>query len=412
MPKLPQGLRRLLSHSGRRSIGDNAIHGCVDEPRGEELRRGSRAEFSGWALDGLRAPADVEIVASRHQRIPVQLGVHRPDVPLHFGVPSASSECGWTAALDLASWPDPDVHIQIVVMGGGGKTACLMDRVFRVGDADESEGEVAADGDWSGLDHALAVLRDAGKASSHIRAASRDGKHRFSDHLDGFNREAPHVREGIAEFVAEAARRIPSGARVVDVGAGDAPYREFFEHTDYITIDWEHSIHGGAAGSDFLASAENLPLDEASADAIVMTEVLEHISAPERVLNEVGRILRPGGSLFLTVPFVWILHEMPHDFFRYTPSALTMLLERAGFVEVSVSNRGNYFTTLAQLMQMVPSWLVGGSNADGLDGRRRKAGAALAALAGAFSALSPLDDKALLPLGFNVAARRAPSTRV
>ncbi len=409
MPWLAHRVRARVSRTRTRASVEGLIRGCVDEPEGANLRRGEHTAFCGWALDGLRPPSAVEILVSRQRGGPAQLGLRRPDVPVNLGEPGASSECGWAGSVDLIGWPDPDVHVQIVVTGQGGTKATLMDYVFRVRDDENAESKAATRLDLSALDQALEVLREAGWASSQMSAASSKRTHPFSESLEGFNREAPYVRDGIASFVAEVAQTIPRGARVVDVGAGDAPYRELFHHADYVTIDWEHSIHEGARHSDIHASADNLPLHDRSVDAVLMTEVLEHISTPDRALAEVARVLRPGGSLVLTVPFVWILHEMPNDFYRYTPSALRMLLEIAGFADIEISNRGDYFTTLAQLMQIVPSWLMEGSNADGLDGRRRTAANALAGVARAVSALSPLDNGALLPLGFNVTARRMPT---
>jgi hypothetical protein len=116
--------------------------------------------------------------------------------------------------------------------------------------------------------------------------------------------------------------------------------------------------------------------------------------------------LRPDGEIVLTVPFVWILHEMPYDYFRYTPSALRMMLEDAGFGEVRVTSRGNYFTTLAQLMQIVPGWINLSPSNDSLDERRHVAGEVIARFSEVFANLAPLDNEGLLPLGFNASARR------
>ena len=184
------------------------------------------------------------------------------------------------------------------------------------------------------LDAALTVLDRAAQSSARLGSVLPPDDAGFSMRLKDFNLDAPYMRAEIATFVAEAARSIKPGARVADVGAGDAPYRELFHHVDYITIDWEHSIHGDSAQSDILASAEHLPLDEASIDAVILTEVLEHLADPHGALVEIARVLRPSGTLYLTVPFVWILHELPFDFFRYTPSALLMLLENSGFDDI------------------------------------------------------------------------------
>jgi glycosyltransferase involved in cell wall biosynthesis/SAM-dependent methyltransferase len=256
------------------------------------------------------------------------------------------------------------------------------------------------------LDHALDVLQAMAETAPPAGVVSGGSTGNGNDALADFNRSAPFVRDGIASFIGEVARGLSPGARVIDIGAGDAPYRDFFSHVEYITVDWEHSSHAGAQRSDIIASADSLPFADASADAVLMTELLEHVSVPSAVLREAARVLRPHGEIALTVPFVWMLHEMPHDYFRYTPSALQMLFKDAGFDQVVVRPRGDYFSTLAQLMQVTPQWISAVSTGDGLDDRRHLAGRTLEDLSHVFAALAPLDAQGLLPLGFNVSARR------
>ena len=147
------------------------------------------------------------------------------------------------------------------------------------------------------------------------------------DFVDG----SPVNRAHIAAFVADAARATPAGARVLDAGAGAAPYRPLFAHTSYTTSDWAGSPHAEARESDIIAPLASLPVADASFDAVVLTEVLEHVAEPAAALAEVHRVLAPGGRVWLTTPFVWELHEEPDDFWRYTPHALRELLTGAGF---------------------------------------------------------------------------------
>jgi SAM-dependent methyltransferase len=226
----------------------------------------------------------------------------------------------------------------------------------------------------------------------------------MSEPLRRFVAEMPWERASIVEWVAHTAAALPAGARVLDVGAGDAPYRELFDHVEYVTSDWEHSPHEDATSADVIASADALPLDDASFDAVLLLQVLEHVPAPGAVLAELHRVLRPGGTLTLTAPLAWELHEMPHDYFRYTSSGLEHLLAAAGFTSIVVEARNDSFTTLAQLMTNV-SWTLG-SAADGLDERRGQAAAMLRELAAEVAQLAPLDARRLLPLGFGATAER------
>lgn len=169
--------------------------------------------------------------------------------------------------------------------------------------------------------------------------------------LRQFIAESPIQRAPIAETVAAAASALPPGTRVLDAGAGEAPYRPLFAHCNYVTQDWPGTVHEGARGADIVADLHDLPVADGSFDAVVCTEVLEHVAEPARVLDELARVLRPGGSLVLTVPFVGGLHEEPHDHYRYTSHGLRGLLERAGFTDIEVEPLTGYFETLSHVLR-------------------------------------------------------------
>lgn len=78
------------------------------------------------------------------------------------------------------------------------------------------------------------------------------------------------------------------------------------------------------------ADAARLPFREGSVDTVLMLEVLEHVRHPSEALAEAARVLRPGGSLLLTVPFLYPVHDAPHDFQRYTVHGLVREMEAAG----------------------------------------------------------------------------------
>lgn len=223
-----------------------------------------------------------------------------------------------------------------------------------------------------------------------------------SEALLDFTDEMPWERRPILEFMFEKARRVPQRARVLDVGAGDAPYAELFAHTDYVTLDWGSSPHEGARAAAVSASADAIPLPDASFDVVVLTQVLEHVRRPAAVLAEIARVLSPGGTLLATVPFAWELHEEPHDYWRFTSYALAALLEEAGLDAIAVESRSDSLTALAQLMTNV-SWTLLGDTADE---RAVQASGVLRELAGEVARLAPLDTRRVLPLGYTIEARR------
>jgi SAM-dependent methyltransferase len=80
------------------------------------------------------------------------------------------------------------------------------------------------------------------------------------------------------------------------------------------------------------------------------TEVLEHCPEPEAVLREVARVLKPKGTFFFTVPFLWPLHESPHDEYRYTPFALNRHLVNSGFESVQMKSLGGWNASLGIML--------------------------------------------------------------
>jgi glycosyltransferase involved in cell wall biosynthesis len=227
---------------------------------------------------------------------------------------------------------------------------------------------------------------------------------RYSDALEAFIAETPIERGPIAAFVAIAAASLPPGSRVADVGAGSAPFRELFSHTEYLTVDRPESLHGDASDFDIAASAEHIPLGDGDLDAIICTQVLEHVSEPAAALAEFSRLLKGGGKLFLTAPLVWEEHEKPFDFFRYTRSGLEHLLQAAGFEHIEISGHTDCFTTLAQLLRNA-RWSVG-ADSDQSDEHRRAAFVRLEQMAEDVLDLAPLDARHTFPLGYAVTATR------
>jgi hypothetical protein len=122
------------------------------------------------------------------------------------------------------------------------------------------------------------------------------------------------------------------------------------------------------------------------------------------VLRELHRLLAGDGRMFLTAPLVWELHELPHDYYRFTANGLEHLLDAAGFADVQVEPRNDCFTTLAQLLLNIGAAM--GRSPDGLDDRRAEASAELAALAEHVAVLAPLDARRILPLGYRATAMK------
>ena len=144
-----------------------------------------------------------------------------------------------------------------------------------------------------------------------------------------------------------------TGGTLLDVGAGTKPYAPIYGSyfATCTSVDVDHSPHD-IGSVDTIASAEHLPFEDGSFDCVVCTEVLEHCRRPGQVMAEIARVLRPGGWVFLTTPFLRPLHEMPHDYFRFTPSALAHLAEEAGLSVERILPRGDYLALSLLTLQL------------------------------------------------------------
>jgi SAM-dependent methyltransferase len=149
-------------------------------------------------------------------------------------------------------------------------------------------------------------------------------------------------------WVRQQAHSVPPGSRVLDLGAGSAPYRADFAHCDYRThdfarLDSSQLLHGGYARIDIVSDATTIPEPDASFDVVLCTEVLEHVPEPIRVVGEIARLLRPGGRLILTAPLGSGIHQEPFHFYGgYTPFWYEHFLAQAGFTDIRVSpNQGS-----------------------------------------------------------------------
>ena len=138
---------------------------------------------------------------------------------------------------------------------------------------------------------------------------------------------------------------------VVDVGAGIAPYKQLILEAPGVSRYLAFDLAGSAyAPPDVLWDGYRLPLADNSVETVMATEVLEHCPSPELLLKECQRILKSNGLFFATVPFLWPLHDVPHDHWRYTPWSLERLMENEGFSQIKIVPIGGYEASLAQML--------------------------------------------------------------
>ncbi len=159
-------------------------------------------------------------------------------------------------------------------------------------------------------------------------------------------------------WVASRARSLQAASLVLDVGAGTGRYRSLFTHCTYRAHDFAQ-YKGTAEGLladqwpyaplDYVADATAIPVADSSFDAVLCTEVLEHVPEPIAVIREISRTLRPGGRVFITAPLGSGLHQQPYHFYGgYTPHFYRKFLSEAGFRIISIEPNGGFFRHLLQ----------------------------------------------------------------
>ena len=166
------------------------------------------------------------------------------------------------------------------------------------------------------------------------------------------NLESYIVRSEILKAVTNA---IPLfSGRLLDSGCGSMPYKKLILSnsaiTNYTGLDIEAGLNYDDIQPDYLWDGKKMPFDDKAFDVVISTEVLEHVSDPDAYLKEVKRVLKPGGIFFFTVPFLMSLHEVPHDYYRYTPFALEMIFKRTGFTDIKIKPLGGYHAAMAQML--------------------------------------------------------------
>ncbi|MGO9665205.1 MAG: class I SAM-dependent methyltransferase [Polyangia bacterium] len=208
--------------------------------------------------------------------------------------------------------------------------------------------------------------------------------------------------------VREWARSLPGGSSILDVGAGAAKYRALFTHCQYKTQDHPAVSYGDV---DIRSDITSIPLPNASLDAILCTEVLEHVPDPIGAVREMARLLRPDARLLLTVPAACRVHSVPTHFWGgFAPDFFRQILPPCGFAVDELRPLGNWSQYMAQELGRLPQ-VVRDHTALPL---RRFLWALLwptfrIAVPLAFLGFSQVDKSEDLPLGWMCFARRSGS---
>lgn len=142
---------------------------------------------------------------------------------------------------------------------------------------------------------------------------------------------------------------------LLDLGCGKVPFFEAYRSriSDNTCVDWPGSPHGQLHIDSFCDLSQALPFPDESFDTVLSSDVIEHLPEPTLAFQEMGRVLKPGGKLILNTPFLYMLHEMPHDYFRYTRYSLQRLASNAGMDVIELKEIGGIGDVFGDLFAKV-----------------------------------------------------------
>ena len=149
----------------------------------------------------------------------------------------------------------------------------------------------------------------------------------------------------------ESAIRSHARGRLLDVGCGAMPFRSVVD--PYVSTYDGLDVVDRTGDLSFIGDAQDMSaIAQDSYDAVLISEVLEHLPEPSKALEEIRRVLRDHGVVILTAPHLSRLHEIPFDYTRWTSWGLEHLLQSNGFEVISVRSTGNIWSFLFHQIAM------------------------------------------------------------
>jgi SAM-dependent methyltransferase len=152
--------------------------------------------------------------------------------------------------------------------------------------------------------------------------------------------------------------------KILDFGCGDKPYKSFFNHAiEYIGLDIENEGHSHEKEEiDVYYDGKTIPFENEYFDSVFSSEVFEHVFDIDPILDEIYRVLKKGGKMLISLPFIWNEHEEPNDFGRYTSFGIKHILDKHGFEVIRLTKTGHFAAVAAQLVPLYIYELISTKN--------------------------------------------------
>jgi len=159
----------------------------------------------------------------------------------------------------------------------------------------------------------------------------------------------------IKEEIIDFSRLAPKNAMILDFGCGESPYYPFFadKAKEYVGVDIDESPEKGGVAKIMIKQGEKIPFQGEYFDAIISTQVFEHIKDMDFYAKELKRVLKRGGIIFISAAFAWDYHPYPKDYWRVTEDGYRELFNE--FSENKFSYDTNSLQTIIQSINLLMS---------------------------------------------------------
>lgn len=158
-------------------------------------------------------------------------------------------------------------------------------------------------------------------------------------------------RQGLYEFLGLEFSRFNAGDKVLTIGSGGEINRllyQYAEKNSFVITSFDIDNH---RQPDIQGDICSYDFGDTTFDHVVICEVLEHVHSPHLAIRNIFKILKSGGHLILTTPFLLPIHEAPFDYYRFTKYGLMHLLQ--DFEQITIKERNNYFEAIDVLYMRI-----------------------------------------------------------
>jgi SAM-dependent methyltransferase len=144
-----------------------------------------------------------------------------------------------------------------------------------------------------------------------------------------------NIRINLEKEIIPVLRKFAKGS-ILEIGCGNLSYRKYIKSKNYKTLDINPKVK-----PDFCEDIHKTKIPSNSFDTIIMIETLEHLYNPFKAIEQAHRILKQGGYVIATTPFIYPYHGEPHDYYRYTKYGLMEIFKK--FQKIKITEYGNVF---------------------------------------------------------------------